>query len=127
MMADTYSDSAIIEAMITNYFKGLHSADTELLDSLFDDNVTLFAPGIRRSKVQWLELVASRPVPQELGHPFSYQILSIELSGEQAFAKLSCPLLGEQYLDFLGFLREQGQWKIVSKQYANNPFCPAKQ
>ncbi|MCE2596433.1 MULTISPECIES: nuclear transport factor 2 family protein [Motilimonas] len=126
-MAEAASDLAIIESMIGSYFKGLHSADTKLLDSLFDDNVSLYAPGIRRTKAQWLELVANRPVPQALGHPYRYQILSIELCGEQAFAKLSCPLLGEQYIDFLGFLHEQGQWTIVSKQYANNPFLQLKQ
>lgn len=116
------SSLEIIEGMILNYFKGLHSADIALLDSLFDPTARLYAPGIRRTKDEWLTLVANRLVPQELGHPFSYQILSIEVLGEQAFAKVSCPLLGHQFIDFLGFLRENNQWQIVTKQYATNPF-----
>lgn len=116
------SSLEIIESMIISYFKGLHSADVKLLDSLFDSTTMLYAPGIRRTKAQWLDLITSRLVPQELGHSFSYKILSIEIYGEQAFAKVSCPLLGNQFIDFLGFLREHGKWQIVSKQYASNPF-----
>lgn len=116
------SSLEIIENMILNYFRGLHRADIALLDTLFDASAQLYAPGVRRNKEQWLALVANRLVPHELGHPFSYQILSIEVLGEQAVAKVSCPLLGNQFIDFLGFLKENEQWKIVSKQYASNPF-----
>ena len=109
-------------ALLGHYFDGLHRADTALLSNIFDDAVRLYAPGVRRSKQQWLELVANRPVPAALGHAFAYQILSVELSGEQALAKVSCPLLGRHYIDYLSLLKEQGQWRIVAKLYADNPF-----
>ena len=111
-----------ITALLGHYFDGLHRADTELLSRIFDDDARLYAPGVRRSKQQWLELVANRPVPAALGHAFAYQILSVELSGEQALAKVACPLLGRHYIDYLSLLKEQGQWRIVAKLYADNPF-----
>ena len=111
-----------ITALLGHYFDGLHRADTALLNQIFDDDVRLYAPGVRRSKQQWLELVANRPVPAALGHAFAYQILSVELSGEQALAKVACPLLGRHYIDYLSLLKEQGQWRIVAKLYADNPF-----
>lgn len=110
-----------ITDILMKYFDGLHRADTELLNSIFDDESRLYAPGIRRSKKEWLDLVANRPVPQQLGHAFAYKILSIELYGDQAMAKVVCPLLGKQFIDYLGFLRENGKWRIVAKQYADNP------
>ncbi|PKM19911.1 MAG: nuclear transport factor 2 family protein [Gammaproteobacteria bacterium HGW-Gammaproteobacteria-15] len=122
MAAEQDSDLPAITALLGQYFDGLHRADTALLDRIFDDEARLYAPGVRRSKSQWLELVANRPVPAQLGHAFAYQILSVDLSGEQAMAKVFCPLLGRQYLDYLSLLKEQGRWRIVAKQYADNPF-----
>ncbi|MBT1065501.1 nuclear transport factor 2 family protein [Bowmanella sp. Y26] len=116
------SELQVVEALLMQYFEGLHNADIKLLERIFDADARLYAPGVRRSKAQWLELVASRPVPCELGHPFDYQILAIELCGEQAMAKVSCPLLGRHFIDYLGLLKEQGTWRIVAKQYADNPF-----
>ncbi|MDR6984188.1 hypothetical protein J2X32_002830 [Rheinheimera pacifica] len=122
MAAEQDSDLPAITALLGQYFDGLHRADTALLDRIFDDEARLYAPGVRRNKSQWLELVANRPVPAQLGHAFAYQILSVDLSGEQAMAKVFCPLLGRQYLDYLSLLKEQGCWRIVAKQYADNPF-----
>ena len=116
------ADLVAITALLRHYFDGLHRADTALLSRIFDDAAHLYAPGVRRSKQQWLELVANRPVPAALGHAFAYQILSVELSGEQALAKVACPLLGRHYIDYLSLLKEQGQWRIVAKLYADNPF-----
>ncbi|ALS98239.1 nuclear transport factor 2 family protein [Lacimicrobium alkaliphilum] len=117
-------DLQAVQAILMQYFDGLHRADTQKLSSIFDPHARLYAPGVRRSKKQWLELVANRPVPEALGHPFAYQVLSIELCGEQAMAKVSCPLLGRQFIDYLGLLKEDGDWRIVSKLYADNPFTP---
>lgn len=120
-------DISQICSVVQDYFDGLHYADTEKLARIFDDNVWLCSPGIRRSKQQWLELVASRPVPASAGYPYQYQLLSIELSAEQAMVKLSCPLLGQHYIDFLGLFKEQQQWKIISKMYAAAPTITQEQ
>lgn len=122
MATEQNSDLQAITALLWQYFDGLHRADTTLLNRIFDDEAHLYAPGVRRSKQQWLELVANRPIPAQLGHTFAYKVLSVECSGDQAMAKVSCPLLGRQYIDYLGLLKEQGHWRIMAKQYADNPF-----
>ena len=66
-----------------------------------------------------MALVASRPIPADEGHGFNYKILSVEVLGDQAMVKASCPLLGHDFIDYLGFLRENGVWLIVSKMYAD--------
>lgn len=116
-----FDDINQVCSLVQDYFDGLHHADTEKLERIFDDNAWLCAPGVRRSKQQWLEQVASRPIPASAGYAYEYQLLSIELSAEKAMVKVFCPLLGQHYIDFLGLLKEQQQWKIVSKIYATTP------
>jgi hypothetical protein len=33
--------------------------------------------------------------------------------------KVKCPLFDFNYVDFLGLLKEQGQWLIVNKMYSD--------
>lgn len=108
-----------IESLVLDYFKGLHFADTEKLESLFSADCVLKAPGIRKNMKEWLALVASRPVPASKGHKLDSKIMSIEVMGEQAMVKASVPLLGDHFIDYLGLLNENGKWQIVSKMYAD--------
>ena len=115
------SDIDSVTAVVENYFRGLHFADVDLLSEIFDPQVTLFSPGIRRNMNEWLALVASRPVPENEGHPFHYQLLSVELLGEMAVTKIYCPLLGNEFLDVLVLFKENNSWTIVGKSYVNFP------
>ncbi|MGH1350798.1 MAG: nuclear transport factor 2 family protein [Methyloligellaceae bacterium] len=112
------TDKQIITKMTEAYFIGLHEADIEKLKAVFHEDTVLKAPGIRRTRDEWLNLVASRPVPQKEGYSFNYKILSIDIMGEQAMVKVYCPLLGSEFIDFLGFLKEGSDWKIVNKMYS---------
>ncbi|MDO3384797.1 nuclear transport factor 2 family protein [Gilvimarinus sp. SDUM040013] len=114
------SDLQAISDVIDVYFSGLHHADTATLSSVFDEDCHLCAPGVRLSLAQWLAKVESRPVPAELGLPYLYRIVSMGVYGNQAMVQAICPLLGSEYFDFLGLLREHSQWKIVSKMYADS-------
>lgn len=115
----------IITRMVIDYFEGLHYGDTDKLSQLFHDDAVLKAPGLRRSLPEWLDAVARRPVPSEEGHPYRFRILAIEIIGDQAMVKVDCPLFDHAYVDFLGFLKEGGRWRIVNKMYADqNPAKP---
>ena len=118
--ADRSAENAVRQ-VIHDYFDGLHFADTNLLEGVFSEDCVLKAPGIRRTRQQWLELVASRNVPAKLGTQKNYQILSLEVMGEQAMVKVLCPLLDDIFIDYLGLLFENGQWLIVNKMYAHQP------
>lgn len=112
------SAKAQIRAMVDEYFAGLHQGDAARLTSLFHPDCVLKAPGLRRTRDQWLADVTSRPVPREIGHPWNYKIISLELEGDQAMVKVDCPLPHGHFLDYLGLLNEDGVWKIVNKMYA---------
>lgn len=112
-------DFEAVTTALQSYFSGLHEANIEKLTQVCAEELVLHAPNIRRTRNEWFELIKSRPTPQTEGHEFNYKILSLDLVGSQAMAKLACPLLGHNYVDFIGLLKEQGQWKIVSKMYCD--------
>lgn len=107
--------------VIQQYFDGLHEANIETLERIFDPDIVLMSHGVRRTRKQWLTLVDERPTPKDAGYPYEYQVLSVEVSDSQALVKVSCPLLGHHYLDYLGLLKENDQWIIVNKMYADFP------
>ena len=113
------NDFANITAILQGYFEGLYHADIDQLISIFHPDTQLIAPGNRRSVNKWLIDVTNREVPAQLNHPFSFEILAIDIVQDQAMAKVKCPLFDCNYIDFLGLLKEDGQWRIISKMYTD--------
>jgi len=118
-MADR--DLLEINQLINQYFQGLYHANVALLKQAFHPRAHLQSINLRLTRDEWLQRVATRTVPSEIQEKFSYRILTVEKLGEQAMVKVSCPLLGRSYLDFLSLLKEQGRWCIVNKMYADAP------
>ncbi|MCG7547850.1 nuclear transport factor 2 family protein [Pseudoalteromonas sp. Of7M-16] len=116
---DNIAEIDKVNDVIKRYCDGLHYADVEKLRNIFCDCAVLKTPGIRRTREEWLALVSRRSVPFEQGEQYNYKVISLDIVGDQALVKLYCPLLGREYLDFLGLLKEQGQWRIVNKMYAD--------
>ena len=114
-------DQKAIHELIADYFLGLHHADVNKLGKIFHPDCVLKAPRIRRDLNTWFDLILTRDVPAEIGAPFDYAILNMEIEGDQAMVKVACPLLGNHYIDYLGLLKEGSGWLIVSKMYADNP------
>lgn len=115
----TMVEFQLIQQLIKHYFDGLHFGDVDTLDQIFHDDVVLKSPNQRRTKKQWLDAVAQRPIPEESGYGYEYKILSIDIIQDQAMVKVACPLFEFNYVDYLGLLKENGQWSIVSKMYTN--------
>ena len=113
------SEFESVMTLVQDYFDGLHYGDVAKLRAIFHPDAFLKAPGLRRSLDQWLEAVASRPVPQQQGLPYDFKLLSIEIIKDQAMVKLECPLFEHLYIDFLGLLKENGRWLIVNKMYTD--------
>ena len=113
------SDFDSITAIVQDYFDGLHNGDVLKLQSIFHRDAWLKAPGIRRSREQWLTNVSDRPIPAQQGRSFEFKLLSVDVVKDQAMVKIECPLFDFNYIDFLGLLKEEGQWLIVSKMYTD--------
>ena len=113
------NDFNAIEDILHSYFDGLYHGDVTQLKSIFHSDAWLKAPGLRRSLSQWLKDVAERTTPAELNAPIDFKIISIDVVQDQAMAKIHCPLFDFNYIDFLGFLKEEGKWIIVNKMYSD--------
>jgi len=110
-------DYQTIHALLQNYFDGLYEGDVEKLRSLFHDDAWLKGNNYRKSRDEWLQAVASRPVPKDEGMKYAFNTMSLEIIGDQAMAKVNAPLMAAHFIDFLGLLKEDGEWKIVNKMY----------
>lgn len=113
------NDFDTITAIVQEYFDGLHNGDVLKLQSIFHHDAWLKAPGVRRSREQWLANVSNRPIPAQQGRSFEFKLLSIDVVKDQAMVKIECPLFDFNYIDFLGLLKEDGKWLIVSKMYTD--------
>lgn len=110
-------DFDTVVAIIRDYFDGLHTADTAKLEKIFHSDCVLKLPNRRRSLAEWLHDVRNRRVPNEEGVLYRFRILAVDIVNDQAMVKVECPLFENFYIDFLGLLKEQGQWRIVNKMY----------
>lgn len=116
-VASYQSDYEAIFAILNCYFEGLFEGDDEKLRSIFHGDASLKGNNYRKTLNEWLEAVANRPIPRDEGMEYNFNIQSLEIIGDQAMAKVDVPLLAAHFIDFLGLLKEDGQWKIVNKMY----------
>jgi thiaminase len=116
-VASYQSDYDAIIRLLNKYFEGLYEGDVDKLRRIFHDDAWLKGNDYRKTRDEWLEAVANRPVPSVEGMEYNFNIQSLEIVGDQAMAKVDVPLLAAHYIDYLGLLKEAGQWKIVNKMF----------
>lgn len=111
------TENAPLVAVIQDYFDGLYEGDIEKLTRIFHEDTYLKGNQFRSSRDQWLAAVATRAVPSEQGMAYGFEILSMDIEGDMAMVKLEVPLLAAHFIDYLGLLKEDGEWKIVNKMF----------
>jgi hypothetical protein len=116
-VASHQSDHETIVGLLDDYCDGLFEGDVEQLRSIFHNDAWLQGNNYRKTLNEWLETVANRPIPRDEGMEYNFNIQSLEIIGDQAMAKVDVPLLAAHFIDFLGLLKEEGQWKIVNKMF----------
>lgn len=110
-------DYETIIGLLNDYFDGLFEGDVMKLRSVFHEDAWLKGNGYRKTRDEWLSAVATRPVPRDEGLEFGFNIQSLEIVGDQAMAKVDVPLPAAHFIDFLGLLKEDEQWRIVTKMF----------
>jgi len=119
-----YTDkSEKISAVISNYFEGLYTGNVERLKASFHPTVFLFGDingkEYLKSLEDYLEGVQTRKSPNELGEENKMKVISLEILGDVAMAKLHVPMLGYNYYDYLSLAVIEGKWKIVNKIFTH--------
>lgn len=118
-------DHQSILQVLSDYFRGLHEGDVELLRSVFDPEAVLFAElngaSYRKSLDAYLDGVAQRSSPAELNEAFRMRVLSVEVLHDMAVARVHVPALGFNFYNYLTLLRKGGSWRIVGKVFDDVP------
>lgn len=112
-----------IENVIASYFEGLFYGDIQKLERSFATEAYLYGDIKGEAYVKnlndYLEGVAGRKSPHELGEDFRMEILSVEVTGRVAVARLHVPMLGYNYCDYLALSKINDEWKIVNKLFVH--------
>ena len=112
-----------IQAVIADYFRGIHEGDIKALRRVFHPLAQLFGDvkgqAYHRTLPDYLEAVRARKSPAALREPFRMRILSIECLNGIASARLHCPMLGFNYHDVLALNFIEGRWQVVSKLFTH--------
>lgn len=129
-----YSD---VLSILRAYLKAVSEPNREQILSVFHPKADLF--GIMAGKTvkfsidEWVERVMNDPKPAsdakmkilEQGSE-QWNINSLQVFDNMAFASLGSQFLDVWYTDFMVFLFEEGTWKIVNKTFTYQKFSSGK-
>lgn len=112
-----------IQAVLQDYAEGIFFGDLIRLRGAFHPDARLFGmvkgQPYDKPLEDYLAVVAARQSPSQLGESFRMRLLTLEVQGSIAMARLHCPMLGFNYLDFLSLRLQGGRWQIVSKLFTH--------
>lgn len=114
-----------IESIVDAYLRGVYAGDTASLAGLFDPHAQVYGENggqaYHKTIAAYLEGVASRKSPKELGEPYRMRLLAVDRLGAIASARLHSPMLGFDYHLYLTLRLIDGRWRIVNKTFTNLP------
>lgn len=117
---------ADLNTVIRDYFDALYHCDTGLLQKVFHPKAVYATadetPLLHRTMEEYVPVVAARVSPASRGETRNDIVDEIQLAGDNtAFARLRCTMAGNDYVDFLTFVREEGRWRIMAKVFQMSP------
>jgi hypothetical protein len=104
------------------YFIGLHKADSEILNTVFHPDAQYVnarkGEYTRHDMATYMAIIDERASPESMGTQKNGEIISIEFDSDQmAIVKARMSMLGRTYMDYLTFIRDEGQWQIICKVF----------
>ena len=116
------SERAAIESTIQLYFDSMHESSKDMGNVAFHPNakITGIFGGdfLEMSRDDFGDLVASQqPSPKENGETQRVEILSVEVAGITAGARVRDDYLGFTFLDTLSFVKTDDRWVIYNKLF----------
>jgi len=111
-----------ITATIQTYFDCMHESSSAKAHAAFhpDAWITGYLPnGYQHLSVaEFADFVASQqPSPHAQGVAPRLEILSIDIAGHTAVARVRDDYLGLTFLDTLSFIETEGEWRIINKLF----------
>jgi hypothetical protein len=115
-------DAAAIGEVIQLYFDAMYESNSEKVHAAFHPNARIVGyleDGLHQMTVdEFAAFVASQtPSAQSQGAPIRLDVLSLDVAGNTAIARVRDDYLGLTFLDTLSFLAEDGHWRIYNKLF----------
>lgn len=116
------NDDQLIRATIQTYFDGMYESSAEKILAAFHRNamITGYLPdGLHEMPVSdFATFVASQqPSPKETGASDQLEIISLDVAGATAVARIRDDYLGMTFVDILSFIKFNGNWTIYTKLF----------
>lgn len=120
---DSAAAIAAIAAVARSYLDSVYRGDAATLATLFDPHAQVYGEingmAYHKTIAAYLEGVATRQSPLQLGEPYAMKLLAIDHLGSIASVKLHSPMLGLNYKLFLTLRRLDDSWTIVNKTFVH--------
>ena len=115
-------DKQQIENVIQLYVDSMDESNPDKVKQAFHTNAKvvgyLHGDFMEMSVDDFAGFVASQqPSPQENGENVVFKILSCEIEGSTASAKVRDKYLGITFLDSLSFIKVENEWKLYNKLF----------
>jgi hypothetical protein len=116
------SDKEQIQETIQTYFDSMYESSADKAQAAFhpDAKITGYLEdGLHEMSVSdFAGFVASQqPSPKEKGEPARLEILSVQVAGSTAAARMRDDYLGLSFLDSISLLKSDGKWSIYNKLF----------
>ena len=116
------NDEQAIQDTIQIYFDCMHESSAEKAHLAFNPKAKI--TGYIRDKLyemsvdDFANMVAARqPSPKSSGDAARLEVISLDIAGETAIARVRDDYIGNTYLDTLSFLKTNDQWQIYNKLF----------
>jgi hypothetical protein len=107
------------------YFDGVRRADTAAAHRAFHPVVTMYSVRdgefVQRSIPDWLAAIAERAPDPPAPDTVPRRIVSVDVTGTAAVAKLELAYPEARVTDYMSLLKVNGQWIIVGKIFDRQP------
>jgi hypothetical protein len=116
------SDREQIQDTIRTYFESMYESSAEKAHHAFHPSARItgyLEDGLHEMSVgDFAGFVAGQqPSPREKGESERLDILSLEIAGSTAVARVRDDYLGLTFLDTLSLLKSDGEWSIYNKLF----------
>jgi hypothetical protein len=116
------NDENQIRETIQSYFDSMFESSADMVRTAFHPSARItgyLEDGLHEMTVDdFAGFVASQqPSPREKGESPRLEILSIDIAGSTASARIRDDYLGLAFLDFLSLIKIDGRWSIYNKLF----------
>jgi hypothetical protein len=116
------SDEQKIRETLQTYIDSMQESSAEKARSAFHPNAKItgyLEDGLHEMTTEDFAgfVAAQQPSPQEKGETIRLEILSIEIAGDTAAARIRDNYLGLNFLDSISLLKTDGRWSIYNKLF----------